>query len=197
MGFYTRTELLNIGFQSIGENVKISRHASIYRPENIIIKSHVRIDDFCILSASDHGIEIGNYVHIANMCSIIGQERTIIGDYSGLSGRVSIYTSSDSYNGDSMTNPMVPEKLTNVRNKSVSLGKHVIVGSGSIILPGSILNNGVAVGAMSLIHGNLQENSVYSGIPAQHIRKRKTTFYQLEKDGLENGLLFPKLVEKK
>lgn len=44
--FYSEEELLSIGFKSYGINVLISRYARFYRPENIVIGDHVRIDDF-------------------------------------------------------------------------------------------------------------------------------------------------------
>ena len=59
--FYSDEELKKIRFKSLGENVLISKKASIYSPEKIIIGNNVRIDDFCILSGN---IQIGNHVHI-------------------------------------------------------------------------------------------------------------------------------------
>ena len=52
------------------------------------------------------------------------------------------------------------------------LEKFVIVGTGSTILPGCILSEGSAVGAMSLINQSLEEYSVWAGIPAKFIKKR-------------------------
>ena len=47
--YYTDSELRRIGFLKVGACVKISRKASFYRPESILINDYVRIDDFCIL----------------------------------------------------------------------------------------------------------------------------------------------------
>ena len=55
-------ELKDMGFKSIGADLSISKKASFYGVENISIGSHVRIDDFCILSGK---ISIGDYIHIA------------------------------------------------------------------------------------------------------------------------------------
>ncbi|MBT3210423.1 MAG: acyltransferase, partial [Planctomycetaceae bacterium] len=65
MSFYSMEELQTLGLASFGKDVKISRKASIYNPGQISIGNHVRIDDFCVLSAGEGGIEIGDYVHIA------------------------------------------------------------------------------------------------------------------------------------
>ena len=60
--FYSPEELKTLGLKEYGENVLISRKASIYGAGNISLGSNVRIDDFCLLSGK---ISLGNYVHIA------------------------------------------------------------------------------------------------------------------------------------
>jgi acetyltransferase-like isoleucine patch superfamily enzyme len=179
--FYTKEELKLIGFKLIGENVLISNKCSIYNPQNISIGNNVRIDDFVILSPSSEMI-IGDYVHIACYASIIGKGKIIIGDFVGISGRVSIYSSSDDYTGLAMTNPMVPEKFKKVNNGDVVLGKHTIIGAGSVILPNVTLGNGCAVGALTLINRDCDEFTIYSGNPANKIGKRLKRFLKYEKD---------------
>ena len=46
MAIYTRDELQELGFSNVGENVKISKKASIYGASRISIGDNVRIDDF-------------------------------------------------------------------------------------------------------------------------------------------------------
>ena len=107
-------------------------------------------------------------------------------DFSGLSSRVSIYSSSDDYSGATMTNPMVPREYTGVVHADVYLGRHVIVGSGSVILPGVTLEDGVAVGALSLVTKDCKEFGIYSGNPARRISDRKRDLLELEKLLLSN-----------
>ena len=95
--FYSKEELSNMGFKSLGENVLISDKASIYGIKNIEIGSNVRIDDFCIISAGEGGIKIGNYVHIACYAHLIGSGQIIVEDHAQISGKVSIYSSSDDF----------------------------------------------------------------------------------------------------
>ena len=85
--FYTREELDYLGIKEIGKDVLISKKASIYSPEKIKIGSHVRIDDFCILSGE---IEIGNYVHISAYVALYGKAGIKIGDFCGCSARCTI-----------------------------------------------------------------------------------------------------------
>lgn len=54
-----------------------------------------------------------------------------------------------------MTNPMVPVEFTNVTHADVNIGRHVIIGSGSVVLPGVTIGEGAAVGALSLVKKGL------------------------------------------
>lgn len=180
MAFLTESQLNEIGFASVGHNVKISERAIFYNASKIVIGSHVRIDDFVVMSAGEHGIEIGNYVHIAIFCSLMGAERISLADYSGLSSRVSIYSSNDDYTGEFMTNPTVPMALRKVRQGPVMLEEHVIVGSGSVVLPGVIIRNGAAVGALSLVNKACDPFAVYAGVPAKRIGSRQQKILALE-----------------
>lgn len=181
MAILTEEQLKDVGFKSIGQNVRISDKASIYGAKNISIGSNVRIDDFVVLSAGVGGIEIGNYIHIAVFSLLIGAEKITLSDFCNISSRVSIYSSSDDYSGEYMTNPMVPKHLTNVDNKPVFLSKHVIVGSGSVLLPGVVLEKGVAVGSLSLVTKSFEEFTILAGVPAYKIKERKDNLLELEK----------------
>ena len=76
---------------------------------------------------------------------------------------------------------MVPSEYTGVTHADVFLGKHVIVGSGSVILPGVTLEEGVAVGALSLVNRNCAAFGIYSGNPARRISERKRDLLEMEK----------------
>lgn len=169
-----------LGFASVGENVQISDRASFYGASRISLGKNVRIDDFCVISAGAGGIEIGRNVHIAVGATLIGGGQIILCDFVGISSRASIYSSNDDYSGAYMTGPTLPEEFTNVRHADVFLGKHVIVGSGSVILPGVTLEEGVAVGALSLVHKRCQAFGVYAGNPARRIKERKRDLLELE-----------------
>lgn len=180
MAFLSQSDLDNIGFASLGTNVLISDKVSIYNPGKIVIGSNVRIDDFCVLSAGEGGIDIGDYIHVAVFSSLIGAGKITLESFVNISSRVSIYSSNDDYSGVTMTNPMVPEEFKSVQSARVRLSKHVIVGSGSIILPGVTLHEGAAVGALSLVHDDCEEFKIYSGIPAKILKDRKKELKNLE-----------------
>jgi dTDP-4-amino-4,6-dideoxy-D-glucose acyltransferase len=181
MSFYSMKELDSLGLAGFGQDVRISRKASIYNPGRISIGNHVRIDDFCVLSAGEGGIEIKNYIHIAVYCSLIGAGKISLNDFCNLSSRVSIYSSNDDYSGTYMTNPMVPSLFTGVTHADVLIGKHVIVGSGSVVLPGVIVEEGVAIGSLSLVKKRCEAFGIYIGVPVKRIGERRRDLLELEK----------------
>lgn len=184
--FYSNEELKSLGFRSVGKNCKISKKASFYSIQNISIGDDVRIDDFCILSAGNR-IEIGNYVHLACYVSIIGAGDVVISDFCSISGRVSIYSSSDDYSGRFMTNPTLPSEYTNVTDAPVILEKHVIIGCASVILPGVTLSEGVAIGALSFVDQSCAPNMIYSGNPLKKIIPRSQRYKLLESQLMSNN----------
>lgn len=180
MSFFTADELGGLGLCGFGADVRISKKASLYGTARILLGSHVRIDDFCVLSAGDGGIEIGDYVHIAVYCSLIGAGKITLSDFSGLSSKVSVYSSNDDYSGEHMTNPTVPERFTGVSHQDVFIGRHAIVGTGSVILPGVRIEEGAAVGALSMVNKDCSSFGIFHGNPARRIAERSRHLLYLE-----------------
>lgn len=176
--YYAEQELKALGLKSYGSNVKISRKASIYGAESISIGSNVRIDDFSILSGS---IEIGSFVHIAAYSALFAGSTGIeMMDYSGLSSRVVVYAESDDYGGDYLTNPTVGTEYTHIIKGKVTIKKHAIIGTSSVILPGVTIGEGVAVGSMSLINKSLDDWTICFGVPCNRIKKRNKGLLKFE-----------------
>lgn len=176
--YYEIGELEKLGFKKLGKHVLISKKTSIYGADKISIGSQVRIDDFCILSGN---ITLGNYIHIAAYSALYGGESGIlIDDYSNISSRVSIYAINDDYSGESMTNPMIPNQFKQILNGKVIIEKHVIIGSGCVILPQVILAEGSSFGALTFINKNSEPWSINVGIPFKKIKDRSKNVLELE-----------------
>ncbi|SHI73808.1 acyltransferase [Clostridium intestinale] len=176
--FYSRDELNLLGLKQFGDNVLISKKASIYSPEKICLGNNVRIDDFCILSGN---IIIKDYVHIAAYCGLFaGNSLIFIDSFTTMSSRGAIYAISDDYSGEYMTNPMIRDEFRNIQEESVKIGKHVIIGTNSTILPGVKIEEGCSFGACSLILEDCEEWTIYVGIPIKKIRKRKNNLLRYE-----------------
>jgi acetyltransferase-like isoleucine patch superfamily enzyme len=184
LAYYSRETLETMGFKYLGDNVKISDKASIYNCNQISIGDNSRIDDFCVVSGN---ITIGRNVHFAPFCLVAGGEPGIIfEDFSGLAYHAQVFSQSDDYSGHALTNPTVPARYTHASKKAVHIGKHVIVGAGSIIMPGVTLNEGTAVGAMSLVRKSTEAWTIYLGNPAKKITIRSKKLLNLEEEYLQS-----------
>lgn len=187
--FLSPAELKQVGFAALGENVLISRHARFYAPERISLGNHVRIDDFCVLSAGDGAIKIGSYFHLSCACLLYGAGGITIGDFSAISSRCAVYSLSDDFSGETPANPMLPATVRrNVTLAPVVLGDHVMVGTASTLLPGVTLATGCAVGAHSMVVLPCQEWTIYSGNPARPRGPRsKNLLQEIKKIGPPTG----------
>jgi len=183
-GYYDNNELLEMGFISVGKNVSVSKKASIYNCEKIVIGDNVRIDDFCVLSGR---ISFGSHIHIANFCLLAGGDEGItMDDFSGLAYGCYVFTRSDDYSGQTLTNPQIPEKYRNKTIKDpIKIGKHSICGTNTIILPGANIAEGTSTGAFTLVTKPTEPWGIYSGIPAKRIKDRKTELLLQEEQFLE------------
>lgn len=179
--FYSEEELKGLGLKRYGDDVRISRNAVLYHPELLEVGSHVRIDDFTIVSGR---VVLGDYIHIAQFCGLYGGgEGIYMDDFSGLSSRVVIYAVSNDYSGESLTNPTVPAKYKKTdKEMAVHLCKHVIVGTTSVILPGVTIGEGSSVGALSMCSKDLEPWGVYAGSPARRVKERSKKLLELEKE---------------
>lgn len=184
MAFYSQEELQNIGFKSLGKNILISDKTSIYRPNEIVIGDNCRIDDFCILSGK---IILGNNIHIAAYCNLSAGNCSItFKDFSGLAYGCHVFTGSDDYSGKFMTNPTIPLEYKGLKERDITIGKHAIIGTNSVILPGASIADGCAIGALSLVIKKTKPWGIYAGRPAQRIKERKQELLILEAEYLKS-----------
>lgn len=167
--FYTDEELSQIGFKSIGKDIKISRKTSIYSPQNISIGDNVRIDDFCILSGK---ITLGSHIHISAYVALYGAMGIVMEDYTGISPKSIVYSAMDDFSGEYLIGPIHPDKTTNVTGGVVTIKRFVQVGSNVVVFPNLIIGEGVAVGACSLVTKSLPAWGIYVGIPVRKIKDR-------------------------
>lgn len=183
MAYLSKEILKQMGFKRLGNNVKISDKASIYNADQIEIGDNSRIDDFCVLSGK---LNLARFVHIAPHCLLAGGEHGVsMDDFSGLAYYVQVFSQSDDYSGRSLTNPTVPDQFKRETKKEISIGRHVIIGAGSIVFPGVNLAEGCSVGAMTLVNKSTEPWGIYAGNPAKRIKDRKQDLLKLEAEFLE------------
>ena len=130
------------------------------------------------------GAKIGKHVHVYNKAQIWSPKNLVINNYVGIADNVQIYnveiikissfttvsqgsflcTASHDYNS----------KNFQLYAKPIHLKKNVWIGAQAFIHPGITVEEGIVVGARSVVTKNLKKKwSVYSGFPAKYLSKRK------------------------
>ena len=71
----------------------------------------------------------------------------------------------------------------------IEIGNNVFVGYGSILLPGTIVEDNCVVGAGSIVRGRLLTNGVYAGSPVKRIKEIDEYLDQLMKRSAETKIL--------
>jgi acetyltransferase-like isoleucine patch superfamily enzyme len=165
-------ELQELGLAQVGRDVHVDRTARIFGAERVSIGSHVRIDCFVVITAGPGVVTIGDHVHLGVGVSLFGTKGIAIAEFASLSGRVAVYSTSDDFVDGHLSGPTVPDELRKVHGAPVSLGPHTIVGAGSVILPGVRVGRGAAVGALSLVKGEVAEGELVAGVPSRPIGRR-------------------------
>jgi dTDP-4-amino-4,6-dideoxy-D-glucose acyltransferase len=148
----------------------ISRTATVKR--HPFTSGHaVKIDDRAYICRSTE-LTIGHHVHIATDVTILGAGKVELRDYCGLSPGVLILSSSDDFSGDYLTGPTVDSDCVNVDLRPIIVGRHVVVGARSVILPGVTIGDYSAIGAMSLVRHDVPSGEIWGGNPLRFIKKR-------------------------
>ena len=153
--------------------------------ETVVDYGHdVRIDVFTSITCKR--LVLGDYVHIGSHCSISGPGTVFIGNYSTLSHGVRIFTASDDYDGDYLAGAALPPEYTSPTVGNVFIGKSVVIGANTIIMPGVKICLYAAVGALSLVKHRIPPQELWAGIPAKFIRKRQQGVVNFTKQLEEN-----------
>jgi len=177
--FLTRPELEALGVTCGGDNVRVHVSVVIINPEGLVLGNHVRIDPFCLLSATGE-IKLGNYVHVGGHSTLMGGGGIELEDFTGLSHGVRIFSAADDLSGRYATNPTMPAALRSVRSAPVTFKRHAGAGAQTVILPGATVGEGAIIGANSYVRKNIPEWTFWFGVPAKRIGNRRKDLLALE-----------------
>lgn len=145
---------------------KIFELAKVVGDGEFFLGVESQIDDFCFINIGKRCV-IGRNVHIASFSSIIGGGECIIGDFAGLSAGCRIITGTDNFSGPYLTNPTVPNCYKNTKLLKTVIGKHAVLGTNCILMPGVEVGEGATVSAGAVIRKNLKPWTVYGVIKGQ------------------------------
>lgn len=180
--------LIEAGFKSIGRGVIISPLAVIRSPEKIEIGDNVRIDEFCFIDGGA-GLKIGSHVHIASRTTIYSGAGVELGDFSTLSSYVLLQSESDDYSGESLIGPQFNRRRFKpgyISPGPIVIGKFAAIGARSTIMPGVRLDEGVAVGAHSLVLKSIDDPwTINVGVPARYLKPRSRKMIEISNNYLD------------
>jgi galactoside O-acetyltransferase len=184
--FLSDAEQSEIGFKTLGRRCLIDSRAVFIDPSLISMGDDARIDAFCLVSPQGGEVSIGRNVHIAVGVTIYGAGGVSLGDGSGLSSGVKVISASDDYVFGHLTNPTMPERFRSVTSAHISIGSHAVVGVNSVLLPGSSIGFGAAVGAQTLVRGEVGEFEIVGGNPMRKLGNRnRSKLMQFHKDYID------------
>jgi galactoside O-acetyltransferase len=170
----------SLGLSNVGQDVVVWPQAKIVSPEVISLGDSVIIDDFVLLMGGAK-TTIGSFVHLASFVSVVGGGEFVMEDFAGISSGGRVYTGNDDYLGGYLTGPTVPFPYRIPIRSFVHIKKHAIIGANTVILPGVIIGEGVAIGAGSVVIKECEPWTVYVGSPARPVRARpKERMLELE-----------------
>ncbi len=178
-GYFTSPELRQMGFARVGENSAISRNCTIMGLANITIGDDVRIDGFTSIIAAAGQVRIGSHVQIGIGCVLGARGGIVMEDFSSLSHGVRILSAVDDFGGRHLTNSTLPSEVLGVQAAPIRIGRYVPIGAGTLILPGVEIEEGAAVGAMSLVNKALPGWRIYAGNPARDVGERSRDLVSL------------------
>ena len=161
---------MSLKLKNIGNDVIIHKDVFIKNGFMSSVGNHVAIDKgvYCTVQ-----MEVGDYVHISPYVTIIGGNEAsfIAKGFNNIMAGARIICASDRFDHSGLFGAMIPEKYKgNQINTPVLLEPFANVGTNSILLPGSILREGVLLTAGSLLIGDTEPWGVYKGNPAKLVK---------------------------
>ena len=132
---------------------------------------HIAIDKgvYCTVNAN-----IGDYTHISPYVTIIGGKtgEFISKGFNNIMAGARIICGSDRFDGSGLFGAMIPKEYKGKQIiEPVVMEMFSNIGTNAIVLPGSILREGVLLTAGSLLMGDTEAWGVYKGNPAILVKK--------------------------
>lgn len=133
----------------------------------VTIGRYSRIGDGVEIGTEEDGlIKIGNHVRINRGVTLFAYNKINVGNHTLIGEFVSIR---DANHG------IAPDKIIHDQkheSSSISIGRDVWIGRGSVILPGVQIGDGCVIGANSVVTKSIPPGTIAVGTPAAPIRKR-------------------------
>lgn len=153
-----------------GEGVRLYPFFKMLKPENAQLDDHCMLWDHVFIDAGK-GLTIGKYTLLTWQVLIEGGAETHIGDRVFIGPGAKLITGTYEFNGY-YTNEYVPDECHKNRYGNIIIEDDAYIGANSVIMPGTIIREGVVLGANSFARGELEPWTVYAGSPCRAVSKR-------------------------
>jgi acetyltransferase-like isoleucine patch superfamily enzyme len=186
MGIRIRRAYYVKQFKSCGKNLVISEGVFFDNPSNISLGEDVWIDKQCIFITGklnrknckhieapiiEGEINIGNNAHIGIRTILQAHGGISIGEYFTSGADAKLYTlSNDVYLSHKGTHNLNKDELFYIMHP-IAIGTNVWIGMQSMVIGGTIGDN-VFLKANSIVSGNIIQNSISAGVPAEKLKLR-------------------------
>ena len=126
----------------------------------------------------DYGenIYLGDNCEINMNCTLLDDNKIIIGNNALIAPNVQIYTAFHPTNADDRFGKPKEDgsfEFCKTRTAPVVIGNNVWIGGGAIILPGVTIGDNVVIGAGSVVTKNIPSNTVACGNPCRVMRENR------------------------
>jgi len=195
LGMFLRSRFYPLILGSVGKNVLFGKNLVFRHPHKIHIGDNSFVDDNCmidakgtsnsgiiigkdvfigrntILNCKDGSIELKDNVNIGYNCVIFSSSNVVLEEYALLAAYCYIVGGGE-YSLDITGKPIALQPIQ--ASKGVVLEKNCWLGAGVVVLDGVRIGHDSAIGATSLVTGEIPPFSVAVGTPAK-IRKQRST----------------------
>lgn len=185
-GWMSDDQLQGLQLAGLGTNVQIGHSVKIIGAENITIGSNVVICDFTLIVAAQGFLDLHDHVYIGSHCYLGCAGGITIKNFAGCATGCRLISQSEYYSGQYLPAAATLESAIDVSQyapqdcRPIVFEKYTMLGANSVVLPGVVLKEGAAVGAMSLVTKSLVPWTVYFGSPARRLKRRKQRPIDLE-----------------
>lgn len=174
LGIIMRNFIYKLFGCKIGYRAIIDQGVIVNGYKNLKIGEYTWIDKHVELSIDTGFVSIGKRVHIAPFSNIVGLGGVSIGDYSAVGRFAQLLSHSEvSKSGLRMSGPMVSENEKGSKSAPIIIGTDVVIGTGSVIMPGVNIGDGAIIAPNSLILGNIRPWTINVGVPSKIVGIRE------------------------
>ena len=177
--------------KALGTGVIIGKTVRIRKPECCTIGDYAILDDFLYISCA---LAVGCFTHIGANGSLIGGQQTAhIGAFVNIAPGCQIVCGSHDFTEGGLAGPTIPAAYQGASiAEDVTLHDHVLLGCQTVVLPGAVLPEGMATGAMTLVTQQQYEPwTLYVGVPARPVRRRQRETILAQTARLQQALISP------